>query len=358
MKSRKAFISSLAICLLSVLALIRSSGETSVAASGDVKKIIIFYSYPPGEWSHGINDSLESVLKDKMVKYALSSAIFHAEYWRNQPKEKRQNEKDRLLGEIAKVKPDLILLCDDEVSDFLASDIRPMGIPVIFTGLNREKSDIPWLQTFAKNKIAGTLELYRTEDTMKLLKGVRPGAKRISILTSANDTSELVSKQIGDDLRRMEAQGNVKLRATYKLRFWSEWKTAIEEINKLDDAAWVLVPYDVRDENNQEVSVERVGSWLKANLKVPSLGIISVSTRIGILAGIPISPESLGRQMGEQVAEFFSGKKLSDIGIVRAKYFKEELNLNQLSRLKLRLPPEMARNQALLVREKKLKYGR
>lgn len=347
-----------AMAVFASFAFVRSGSENSIASSDGTRSLVILHSYPPGEWSHGINASLENELKAAKIRYQLKSLIFHSEYWRTQPEEKRVTEKKRLLKEIETANADLVLLCDDEVADFLATDVRAMNRPVIFTGMNRPAKEIPWLNEFPKNSIAGTLELYRTEDTMELLRALKPEAKRVSILTSTNPTSKLVTKQISEDLKTGELKKQFQLRETYQLRFWSEWKAAISEINRRDDAVWVLVPYDVRDENNQEVSIERVGAWLKSNLKVPSLGIISVSTRIGILAGIPISPQGLGKQMGEQAVSYFGGKSLGSIGIVRAKYFKEEINSNQVARLGIRIPSPMSKKPGLLVREAKLKYGR
>jgi len=318
-------------------------------------EIVILHSYPEGEWYYGINSSLSRVLKDKGIKFNLSPLVFHSEFWKDRESERRVAEKNRILGFIKAKNPDIILMCDDEISDFVAQDIALLDKPVIFTGLNRRTAQIPWLKAFGKNQAAGTLEIYDTEASVKLLRTLKPSVKNFSILTSTNETSNLVSDQILSDLRGM---GSVKVREVYQLKFWSEWKRAIEEINAKDDAVWVLVPYNVRDENGIEVSVERVGSWLKRRLKAPSLGIISISTKIGVLAGIPASPRALGQQMGEQVATFLSGTSLSDIGFVNAKYFQEEVNLNQAKRLGLAIPAKLKKMGFHPVSDARLIYGR
>ncbi len=318
-------------------------------------EIAILHSYPEGEWYHGINASLSKVLQDKGIKFNLLPLVFHSEFWRDRESERRVAEKNRILQFLKDKNPDIILMCDDEISDFVAQDIAALDKPVIFTGLNRRAEQIPWLKSFGKKQAAGTLEIYDTEASVKLLRTMKPSVKNFSILTSTNDTSNLVTEQISRDLHKM---GSVKVRTVYQLKYWSEWKSAIEEINAKDDAVWVLVPYNVRDENGIEVSVERVGTWLKQRLKVPSLGIISISTKIGVLAGIPASPRALGRHMGEQVADFLSGTSLSEIGFVNAKYFQEEVNLNQARRLGLVISPKLRKLGFHPVSDAKLPYGR
>ena len=347
----------LRVILLLPLLLVISCTKGSRATEKLVKDIVIIHSYPQGEWYFGIHAGLEEELKKSGIKYNLHPIVFHAEFWKEKDSSRRLVEKNRILSSLKAKNPDLVLLCDDEASDFMAEDLAKSDVPVIFTGINRQQKDIPWLKAFSRNQIAGTLELYKTEDSIRLLKKLRPDVKTFSILTSANDTSDLVVKQITDDMRKLKSKLKVDLRSTYKLKYWSQWKKAIPEINKNNDAVWVLVPYDVRNVNNQELSIEHIGSYLKQNLKVPSLGIISISTKIGVLAAIPACPHSLGKQMGEQTSEFFKGKALGSIGVVAAKYFKEEINHNQARRLGIVIPKTIAA-KASLVKEAKLLFGR
>lgn len=347
----------LRIILLLPLLLVVSCTKGSPVTEKLVKDIVIIHSYPQGEWYHGIHSGLEGELKKNGIKYNLHPIVFHAEFWKEKDTSRRLVEKNRILRTLKSKNPDLVLLCDDEASDFMADELAKGDVPVIFTGINRQQKDIPWLKKFSRNKIAGTLELYKTEDSIRLLKKLRPEVQTFSILTSANDTSDLVVKQITDDMKRLKGKLKVNLRSTYKLKYWSQWKKAIPEINKNNDAVWILVPYDVRNANNQELSIEDIGGHLKQNLKVPSLGIISISTKIGVLAAIPACPASLGKQMGEQVSQYFKGQNLGSIGIVAAKYFKEEINYIQARRLGIFIPKPIAA-RASLVKEAKLPFGR
>lgn len=343
--------------LIPSLIFVLSCTKGGKANEKPVKDIVIIHSYPQGEWYFGIHSGLEEQLKKAGIKYNLHPIVFHAEFWKEKDAARRTVEKNRILNFANSKNPDLVLLCDDEASGFIAEDLAKNNYPVIFTGINRQTKDIPWLNEFSASKIAGTLELYKTEDSIRLLRTLRPGVKKISILTSANDTSELVVKQISDDMRKLKPKLKVELRSVNKLRYWSQWKAIIPEINTMDDAVWVLVPYDVRNANNQEVSIEHIGNYLRNNLKVPSLGIISISTKIGVLAAIPACPNSLGKQMGEQSVEFFKGKSLRSIGVVPAKYFKEEINYAQARRLGIIIPKTVAA-KAAMVREAKLPFGR
>lgn len=344
------------VLVLPVLWMLSCTKGTGVDGK-PVKDIVIIHSYPQGEWYHGINTGLEDELKKSGIKYNLHPIVFHSEFWREKDSARRSVEKNRISKFIASKKPDLVLMCDDEASDFIAGDLAQAGYPVIFTGVNRQAKDIPWLKMFSRSKIAGTLELTKTEDSIRLLKKLRPDAKRFSILTSASDTSEIVAKQISEDMKKLKGSLKVELRSVHKLKYWSQWREVIPEINAKSDAVWILVPYDVRNSNNKELSIEYIGNYLRKNLQVPSLGIISISTKIGVLAAIPASPSALGQQMGEQASDYFKGKSLSSIGVVEAKYFKEEINYSEAGRLGIVIPRTVAA-KASLVREARLRFGR
>lgn len=351
----KRFLQSLAL-ILPVLLVLSCTKKTG-ADEKPVKDIVIIHSYPQGEWYHGINAGLEEELKKKGIKFNLQAIVFHAEFWKEKDAARRTIEKNRILEFVKSKSPDLVLMCDDEASDFIAGDLAQSGFPVIFTGINRKEKDIPWLRQFSRAKIAGTLELTKTEDSIRLIQKLRPTIKRISILTSANDTSDLVVKQISEDMKKLKTKLKVELGSVHKLKYWSQWKKSLPEINAKSDAVWILVPYDVRNANNQELPIEHIGSYLKQNLRIPSLGIISISTKIGVLAAIPASPSALGRQMGEQASDFFKGKSLAEMGVVQAKYFKEEINYSEAARLGISIPKTVAA-RAFLVREARLKFGR
>jgi len=325
----------------------------------ETKKIVVIHSYPPGEWYHGFNKSFEKTIGQLGISVELYPEVYHSEYWSDQPQVQRAKEKERLISFIKSKSPDMIILCDDEAVDFLIKDTSKFNIPILVTGINRPKSDLEWLPTLDKDAIAGTLEIYRIDESIELLQKLKPNAKRMSILTSSNATSKIVADVISQRMKQKDFQSKygVKLIGVHTLKYWKQWKEITPKLSKENDALWVLVPYDVRDHNNHEVSIERIGSWLRKNLTIPTLGILSIHIKIGLLAAISVAPAGLGRQSAEQAARYFKGTKLSKIGIVPLRYHNAELNLNEVNRLNLKVPSDLM-SIAEFTTNPELKYGR
>jgi len=322
-------------------------------------KIEVIHSYPPGDWSHGIDGSITDVLKSNKIEHDLKSIVFHAEYWRRKDEELRKTEQDRLVKEIADYNPELIVLVDDEAADFLASRLKTLNKPIFFTGINQIEKDIVWLQGKDRDKFAGVFEIYQIQKGNDLLRGFNNKAKNISVLTSNSATSQILADQFTADFSENGKFGKsgFKLRKIYKLPFWSQWKEAVKEINSKDDAVWILVPYDVRDSNNQELLVVEMGKWLTANLKKPSIGILGVNTRIGLLASVNTHAEGLGKQVAELIVRNLKGETLPKIGFQHSRYYKLEVNKVEMNRLKLSIPENLSPEISILTNEG-LKYGR
>ncbi len=332
---------------------------TSISSFAKTVRLITVHSYPPGDWSHGIDGSISEVLNNNKIQHDLKSIVFHAEYWRRKDEELRKTEQDRLVKEISDYNPDIIVLVDDEAADFLASRLKILNKPIFFTGINQIQKDIPWLQGKDREKFAGVFEIYQIQKGNDLLKGFNAKTKNISVLTSNSATSQILADQFSADFAENGKFGKsgFKLRKIYKLPFWSQWKDAVNEINAKDDAVWILVPYDVRDSNNQELLVVEIGKWLTANLKKASIGILGVNTRIGLLASVNTHAEGLGKQVAEMIVRNLKGEVLQKIGFEQSKYFKLEVNKVEMSRLKLSIPASMTKDISILTNEG-LKYGR
>lgn len=324
------------------------------------KKLVIIHSYPPGEWTHEINEGVEESLLKEGIKLEIKSIIYHSEYWRLKDLSEQKIEQKRILTQTKEHNPDLVLLCDDEATDLLATQLLELKKPIFITGINQKPEQLAWLTNENKNKFSGIFETYQIEKGNELLKQFNSKIQNISVLTSNNATSQILAASIEKEFTQNGKyfSSGFKLRKVYTLSFWSQWKEAVTEINKLDDAVWVLVPYDIKDQNNQELSLKEVGKWLSNNLKKPSIGILSVHTKIGLLASVNTYPKGLGKQVGDMIGRYLKkGQSLEKIGFENSKNYRIEINKKVMESLKLSFP----KKSSLTVefpRLQDLKYGR
>lgn len=327
--------------------------------AASAKKILIYHSYPPGEWVHGINNSFKATLERLGHEVKIVSTVFHSEHWLRRPLKDQKKEQERLINIVKAASADLVLLCDDEAASFLAKEMHDLGLPIFLTGINQALDETTWVAQIPKGKIAGVLEVYQVSESVGLLKKLKPELKSMSILSSKNFSSKVIAKNLKEIMRSpaFVDEHGVQLRSVHTLRFWEEWKKVLPDLNKNDQAIWILVPYDVRDSHNQEVSIEQIGAHLTKHLSVPTLGVVSIHTKIGLFLALSISPEALGRHSAEQVARFLKGESLKKIGFENARYYKMEINTAEAKRLGVKIPSSLL-GAVNLVDAPVLKYGR
>ena len=118
-------------------------------------------------------------------------------------------------------------------------------------------------------------------------------------------------------------------------------KDAIADIAANDQALWLLVPYGVSGPGGKEVPVTVIGEYLRKNLSIPTLGIISVHTKIGVLVAISVSPYDLGGAVAEQVARSLNGEEQRAIGVYPLRKSRLEINLQEAERLNIAIPEKL-----------------
>ena len=261
---------------------------------------------------------------------------------------------NNILREIAKIKPAYIVVNDDEaVSKFI--DRFPSNQNVILNGINQIPTEAAWARGKITENFCGVVEQYPIEQSMKMISLMSKNIKRMSVVSSEGDSSKIVAK-IFENLRQDKNQ-KVKVRNIYLHSKWSDWKKAFLEINQKDDLAWILVPFEVHDDNGKVKSLQEMAAWIKENVKVPLLGILSIHMKMGFLSAISVDPFGLGKQTGEIIIRLEKGEKCQTIGFERSKYHNFEINTDEVARLGMKVPEEFI-GVATFVKSPSINYER
>ena len=165
-------------------------------------------------------------------------------------------EAAKLVEAARDYKPDFLVLCDDEGADVLAPEMKRLGIPLLFAGINKDEKDVAWLEKGAE--LTGVFERYPVEPSLKLLTNLTTGrVKNISLLTSVNPTSVIIEKQLSGYFKTHKTR--IALKQVYMTNKWEEWKAAIQAANKESDSLWMLVPWNVEDAAGQRLDLRVMG---------------------------------------------------------------------------------------------------
>jgi hypothetical protein len=321
--------------------------------------ISVIYSYPPGEWFHGIHETLKKSSTDLGLGVEFVPIIFHAEYWARRPEQETAKEKERILGILRKQKPKAVILCDDEASDVFANAVHDLKLPTFFLGVNRELSDIPWWNT-VKESSAIVLERYPVEQLLQATRRMLPRARRISVVTSLNATSGFILPGVVRDVESANQRLGgepFSIVDTFRSEKWQDWKAYLGEVRQKADLVWILIPYDVHDHHGTEVPIERMGRWLRNGLELPSLGLSSIHPKMGVLLTVAMTPQQLARASVSQIARWLKGTPLVQIPPQTERMGHLQVNSLTAKRLRLRIPKEIL-SASTLVQEPHLPYGR
>ncbi len=309
------------------------------------KSLLVIHSYSEkSPWTQGINSGLREIFSQSSISVRFEPRYFFVDNLKRDSQLALSNAKKALLAEIRSQKQlNAVLVCDDEAADELMLSLKSLPLPVFFTGTNRPEEKLTWLTSADRSHVTGVLEVYPILETLKLLKRLKPDVRRVSILSSKSQSSILAADLIQQQMKKhinADASG-IKLGTTSLTSRFSDWKKSAPLLGKQNDALWIPVPYEVLDDNNREVPPEEIGAFLRSVLKIPTIGIISIHTRIGLLAGINVEGKSLGKQSAEQILRYFSGEKIEQIAIENVRLMTLEINETEAKRLHLSIPHDL-----------------
>lgn len=323
------------------------------ASAGSVQdkssiKALIFHSYQPQERSdlinRGLQETLEKYDKKKFVFQVVNMdydslghmfAIYEPGNWKKYQSRLKQ-ERERLLREMSRFQPDLVVICDDEVAHLTAENINKLGIPLFFLGINESIAKASWYKKSNQNIISGLLESFPIKESINMFRKIVP-VNRVSLLSGSCFSSRLITEHFVEELKKY----GIEVVGVYNLSEWSKWQEAVAEINKSSDLVWVLVPFHIFDSTGMEQGLSKIGNFLYENLTVPSSGLTDIHVRAGIFAAISPSTYDLGRQSAEQIIRYLNASSLKSIGITNNRYYDFDINTKTAKKLNLVIPDEL-----------------
>ena len=302
-------------------------------------RVYTIHSYLPGLWSIGATKgTTQALLYHKIVNHELKS--YDYDYVR-----KRNNlnfELKKILKEIDEFKPNLILVFDDEAADDLIPSLNNLKIPIVATGINKEISDLKWFLPDGdkKRNFTAILERYPFEEPLKLLKKLNNKINKISFLTTENVSSEIILNQLKNKFKNYSNEyAGIELVDSLASRDWDSWKKFIKSKRSMNEALWILVPWDVYDKSGKEISINEIGAFYQKEAKIPELGIVNASNMLGMLACFSVNSEDLAFEAVSMGLESFSKKRnLSDIPFEKVKSVRVVINKKRADQLGVIIP--------------------
>lgn len=256
--------------------------------STDKKEILIIQSYhrdyhvsTPGDTGVlnyflevGYLDNREQISEFIESDRVETSKVIIRELWMDS---KRKNSMDdlleatkRLISDIQDIRPDLIMLADDNTVKYIGNYLLDSKYPIVFWGVNGLPTKYPVVDTIMRpgHNITGVYQSNYTQSALDFFKDIFPGIKRISIISDASATGKAWNKQM--EKLVLGQKSHFTLTTTIVSDDFKKIKSLIITADTETDL-YILGPhFTITDEYGEKVSEEFV-DWYLSNINKPEI---------------------------------------------------------------------------------------
>ncbi len=248
-----------------------------ITTFSQAKTILIIESYHPEyNWDKNYIQAFKDHFSDKHkieVTYLDTKRIDKSEF---------EASADRVLQEFNRLKPDLVVLGDDNANLLMIPRLSLSNVPVVFLGVN---SPLSKLNLDKYKNVTGVLERPLYLQTIKHIRKVmKPAPKRMLVLMDNSTTMQAaVNETFGEER-------NVKIRRT-ELDFLltndeKNWKKAIQNAAFGGYDGIILGTYHtIRNNSDEYVTPDSLINWAHHHSQLPLFAFWDLAVGQGMAAG-------------------------------------------------------------------------
>ena len=312
-------------------------GSLVLSARGETKKFRIFVvsSYHREYlWSQDTNQGLCAALKDfqfidndqqvdEFTKNDLleTDKVVIRKVWMDT---KRKSKKDELAATTASVvndinafKPDLILLGDDNATNFIGAHLVNTGVPVVFWGVDFNPLAYGYIDTISHpgHNVTGVYQSGYFKESLEALKKFLPDLKTFAILSDGSETGRAKSKVIA----KLAEAGQLPLRLVDQVatNSFSEWQDKAMELQGKVDAFFIVNHGTLKDDNGSSVDSLKAGAWYLAHIKKPEVSPEKQFVQEGMLLSVDDSGYKQAYEAGRMADMILhQNKSPADIAVI------------------------------------------
>lgn len=320
------------LCVVALLFL--CFGAASVAAK-KLPDVLVVHSYHPEfDWVAGYTAPLQWELHDSATLHhfymdtkRLSPMLFSA-------------RADAAMAEVRRLRPDLVVTCDDNALKLVGQRVNDMGIPVVYLGVNGN----PRFYLRDRNLSTGVLERPLLKRSVSFIRDILgPKADKCLVMFDDTTTSRVVQSIMLDKEREpLWVSGvQVDLLLTNSIDAWKEMILHARQSGY--DFIIVGTAHAVHDSHNKRVLADSVYRWLAAHSQVPVFCFwefaVGADKAIG---GYVTDSGPQGRLAGELARRVLSGESPASIYPRTARQGAFVFSMSALVRWGLILPEQVA----------------
>jgi ABC-type uncharacterized transport system substrate-binding protein len=271
-------------------------------------KVLHVMSYhSPWRWT----DGQLSGFKDAMAGLPTEYRVFQMDTKRNSTPE----AKEKMGADARKIiddwRPDLVFATDDDAQQYVAKHYVGHDIPFVFSGVNAAPANYGFA---GSRNVTGVLEQEHFVESVRLLKNIVPGVRRIAAVF---DDAAMWQPVIARMKERLNQIPEVEFVAWDTIHDFKEYKSKIMTYHGRADAVALLGIFNFKDEQGRNVPYQEVLKWTAANSRLPDFSFWLDRAHYGTLCTVTVSEREQGLAAGRMARAILAeGKKPSELPMV------------------------------------------
>ena len=320
----------LSISLLAIVSICCSISSSSYAAT-----ILLIESYHAEyDWDACYIKAIKEQLSSHTIK------IFEMDTKRL-PQSMHQEKANEAWKKINEIKPDYVILGDDNALKYLGKRLSKTNIPTVFMGINHNPRDYFESKMLPRN-MTGIIERPLVNRAIVDIQKIIPTVKKILILFDDGITSNATITP------EMKTGRLVNIAVEYRqIGTQTGWEKSIQNAKKQGfDAILIGLYHTITNDEGKHVAAEDIMSWTNQHSELPLFALWKFSVGKGKTSGgIVLDGYQMGKAAAQITEDVISGKnplvRINTKGLPM--FSKYELN-----RWNLKLP-ETLRKSSILV---------
>ncbi len=237
---------------------------------------------------------------------------------------KRRNKKDEIavttagiVSDIRAFKPDLVLLGDDNATNFIGAYLVNTAVPVVFWGVDFNPLAYGYLDSkeHPGHNVTGVYQSGYFKEALETLKKLYPDIKTFAILSDGSETGRAKSREIA----RLAQEGQLPLQLADQAatNSFSEWQDKAQELAGRVDAFFVVNHGTLKDDKGAAVDSLQAGAWYLAHIKRPEASPEKQFVQEGMLLTVDDSGYKQAYEAGRMADMILHQKKApADIAVI------------------------------------------
>ncbi len=300
------------------------------------EKVLLISSYHPEfSWVAGEIKGVEDVFKDRGTQIQK----FFMDTKRKTDLEWKQQVAANAIMKIEEVKPNLVIVFDDDACEFVAKIYIGEDLPIVFGGLNGDPEEFG----FPAKNITGVLERHLHEQTVNLLKSLVPDVKTAAIISDNSTTAQRYIVEM------KKSSWPIQILEYYATDDFDAWKAKVKELQSRVDAIGIFT-YQTIKEKGQGASLpeEDVMKWTVENSKLPEFTFSDFGVREGALCGVTQSGYQQGKAAAEMAVRILNGETPGDIPIQTPQKGVPIINETRAKQLNIQIPADVLKEVEIM----------